>query len=147
MRYLKKFEGLESNSIIDINKLMEFCNNSLVYLLDEGFELDLQTRTGRFPELRTVRYNGEAGVNITCSSVDNYTWLKLKDYYIPFLRLLTRRYKLYPYYQPQRFDLNGNLVDTFKMVSDCLKKYPGANTQLNGMCKKPRKYIFKYKKQ
>ena len=81
MRYLKKFEGLESNSIIDINKLMEFCNNSLVYLLDEGFELDLQTRTGRFPELRTVRYNGEAGVNITCSSVDNYTWLKLKDYY------------------------------------------------------------------
>jgi len=45
------------------------------------------------------------------------------------------------------FDLDGNLIDTFEMVSDCLKKYPGAGNQLLGKTKKPRKYVFKYKQE
>lgn len=38
MRYLKKFNERLSNEELD--ELKEFCDGCLVYLLDEGFELE-----------------------------------------------------------------------------------------------------------
>lgn len=112
MRYLKNYnEAKFWRTVKSIESLKELCENSLAYLLDEDFELKLETRIGRFPELRTIDYNGEKGVNISLESKITHTWSEIKDYYIPFLQLLTRRYKLYPYYQGQRFDTKGNLVN------------------------------------
>jgi hypothetical protein len=110
MKHLKKFNEVKFWRTVNLEPLKELCQNSLVYLLDEDFELVFETSVGRFPEIRTIGYNGETGVNIALESKVTHTWAEVKDYYIPFLQRLTKRYKLYPYHQSQRFDTTGNLV-------------------------------------
>lgn len=112
MKHLKKFNEAKFWRTVNLEPLKELCQNSLVYLLDdEDFELVFETYVGRFPEIRTIGYNGETGVNIALESKVTHSWVEVKDYYIPFLQRLTRKYKLYPYHQSQKFDTTGNLVN------------------------------------
>jgi hypothetical protein len=107
MKHLRKFNeaqfgnsfktaGLSSN---EFNELKEFSENCLAYLLDEGFELELVDRNGRESndpsfdqdaEYFWVDLYGPAENGDTIS----YSWDQIKDYYIPFLKLVQKRYIL-----------------------------------------------------
>ena len=106
MKYLRKFnEGLSSN---EYDELREFCENCLAYLLDEDFELELVDRYGRdkmfdpsFDEDTEYFWIDLYGPVITqpdeYGAVPNdrsYSWDQIKDYYIPFLKLINARYVL-----------------------------------------------------
>ena len=86
MRYLKKFN--EDLTQDEIKELEEFCESCLAYLLDEGFEIDYEKGTGDF---HWIDLWGSLDEN---ENPISYTWDQVKDYYIPFLKLLTARYKL-----------------------------------------------------
>ena len=105
MKHLKRFnEGLSSN---EFNELKEFSENCFAYLLDEGFELELVDRNGResndpsFDEDAEYFWVDLYGPVITqpdsygAVPVDSsYSWDQIKDYYIPFLKLVQKRYTL-----------------------------------------------------
>ena len=110
MRYLKDYNEAKFWRTVNLEPLKELCENSLIYLLDEDFELVFETRTVRFPEVRTIGYNGETGVNISLESKVTHSWAEVKDYYIPFLQRLTRKYKLYPYHESPKYDTEWNLI-------------------------------------
>lgn len=90
MRYLKMFnEKLNLNDKVD---LLDFCETSLAYLMDDGFSIDC-----KFSNVR----NGV--VIIELEKIDNlnqrssFLWDQVKDYYIPFLQLLNKRYDIIQY--------------------------------------------------
>ena len=97
MKHLRKFnEGLSSN---EFNELKEFCENCLAYLLDEGFELELVDRNGR--ESNDPSFDEDAEYfwidlygPINDEDTISYSWDQIKDCYIPFLKLVQKRYTL-----------------------------------------------------
>ena len=97
MKHLRKFnEGLSSN---EFNELKEFCENCFAYLLDEGFELELVDRNGResndpsFDEDAEYFWVDLYGPTENGDTI-SYSWDQIKDYYIPFLKLVQKRYTL-----------------------------------------------------
>lgn len=105
MKHLKRFN--ENLRLKELEDLMDFSENCLVYLLDEGFELELVDRYGREPN--DPSFDGDTeyfwidlyGPSITqpdeYGAVPNdrsYSWNQIKDYYIPFLKLINARYVL-----------------------------------------------------
>ena len=89
MKYLKKF----NESIDSEEQLHDFCETYLAYLLDGDFEL-------------SVIWNGHGHMgkakdcyNINICKLERgyatgFTWLEVKDYYIPFLHMLNNHYKI-----------------------------------------------------
>lgn len=114
MIYLRKFnESLENY----LDQLKDFCESNLVYLLDEGFQLKYDTQVMHFPEIRTIKHDGDAGVNvkIMCpnyrkNNLPNTHWSEIKDYIIPFLQRLCNEYQLYTYYEEKEFDQEKNEI-------------------------------------
>jgi hypothetical protein len=105
MKHLRRFN--ESLQLKELEDLMDFAENCLAYLLDEGFELELVDRYGREPNDPSFDEDTEYfwidlyGPFITqpdeYGAVPNdrsYSWNQIKDYYIPFLQLLKTRYVL-----------------------------------------------------
>ena len=107
MKHLRKFNeaqfgnsfktaGLSSN---EFNELREFSENCLAYLLDEGFELELVDRNGResndpsFDEDAKYFWVDLYGPTENGDTI-SYSWDQIKDYYIPFLKLVQKRYTL-----------------------------------------------------
>ena len=99
MRYLKRFESAKENLVFWFSDLINLTENSLVYLLDDGFELEYEDQKGcmykNFDNLTEHIWvdlygpvEGEDQFNRT------YTWSEIKDYYIPFTQLLKNRYEL-----------------------------------------------------
>jgi hypothetical protein len=98
MKYLRKiFESL------DINELKDFCESNLIYLIDEGFTVEVIDNTDS-------SFKKEfAGVTIRLSKYDrttnsllgtyiynkDFNWNDIKDYYIPFLIRLSKEYKTF----------------------------------------------------
>lgn len=90
MKYLKLFN--ESLSDMELSELQDFCETSLAYLIDEGYKL---------------RFENELGytfININLSSSIFFKWDSIKDSFIPFLQLLSRRYKLHSFSYHQASD-------------------------------------------
>ena len=86
MKHLRKFnEGLNDN---EVDELKDFCETSLAYLLDEGYQVDINEYKAPRDE-----WNDGFVVDLILPN-DNFLWNDVKDYYIPFLQLLSRRYKL-----------------------------------------------------
>lgn len=114
MIYLRKFnESLENY----LDQLKDFCESNLVYLLDEGFQLKYETQVMHFPEIKTIKQDGDAGINvkIICpnyrnSKLPNTHWSDIKDYIIPFLQRLCNEYQLYTYYEEREYDHDKNLI-------------------------------------
>lgn len=111
MIYLRRF----NESLSDyLEQLKDFCEENLVYLLDEGFQLKYDTQVIHFPEIRTIKQDGDAGVNvkIMCpnyhwgSNIANTHWSEIKDYIIPFLQRLCNKYQLYTYYEGFDYEKN-----------------------------------------
>ncbi len=114
MKHIKRFnESLENY----LDQLKDFCESNLVYLLDEGFQLKYDTQVMHFPEIKTIKQDGDAGVNvkIMCpnyrkNNLPNTHWSEIKDYIIPFLQRLCNEYQLYTYYEEKEFDQEKNEI-------------------------------------
>ena len=92
MIHLKRFN--ESLRPSEIQELQEFCETSLAYLLDEGFEILLESSRND-----GIMTNANSYILSLCfpnSEEDFYVfdWNYIKNYFIPFLQLLSRRYEL-----------------------------------------------------
>lgn len=86
MKHLKRFnEDLTQEEVKDLTQFGQDC---LAYLLDEGFEFEYERGIGECWWLDLYGPQDESENPIV------YSWDQVKDYYIPFLKLLTARYKL-----------------------------------------------------
>lgn len=100
MKHLKPFNESKENLK---EELQDFCDNSLAYLYDEGYTISLSVRD-------QVKYPGKNHIVVSLglpeenhvpttygNGYQKFNWQDVKDYYIPFLQLLVRRYELQPY--------------------------------------------------
>ena len=93
MRYIKLFEGwkdvvLYYDNLLD--EVKDFTEQSLAYLVDEGWEIDFSiwnTRKGYIPV-------DSRCINISIEKDEGTSWDLIKDKILPFLQLLERRYEL-----------------------------------------------------
>jgi hypothetical protein len=106
MKYIKYFEGislLRVNRNLECEELKDFCESNLIYLIDEGFTVEVIDNTDS-------SFKKEfAGVTIRLSKYDrttnsllgtykynkDFNWNDIKDYYIPFLIRLSKEYKTF----------------------------------------------------
>ena len=89
MKHLKRFD--ESLQPVEV-ELKDFCEMSLAYLLDDGYNVSLSIRD-------QVKYPVKNHVIVSLGLLDEngyllFKWNDVKDYYIPFLQMLVRRYEL-----------------------------------------------------
>jgi hypothetical protein len=81
MKYLKRF-----NESVDFQeRLKDFCETHLAYLLDEGFEVVLQDLNETYDSEITVKRDDKG----------TFTWNEVKDHIVPFIIHLNKEYKLY----------------------------------------------------
>ena len=88
MKYLKRF-----NESVDFQeRLKDFCETHLAYLLDEGFEVVLTDLDESY----------DCEISIKREDERTFTWDEVKDHIVPFIIHLNREYELYKSedYQP-----------------------------------------------
>jgi len=87
MRYLKRF-----NESVDLeSQLRDFSETYLAYLLDDGYKIQVSKtnlKTQFMIELHKI-----TEINEEYESTE-FTWLDVKDSYIPFLHMLNREYDI-----------------------------------------------------
>jgi hypothetical protein len=87
MRYINLFEGWKDVELYYDNLLDEvkdFTEQSLAYLVDEGWEIDFK-----------IWHKGYSRcINISIENDESISWDLIKDKILPFLQLLERRYEL-----------------------------------------------------
>lgn len=98
MEYLKSYKVFEGKvTPDDLIKIQELCNNSLAYLLDDGF-------------LVIVKGVNTIYINITKSKVDNivrtFKWNDIKDDVIPLFLLLQDKIGIITFYK-KSLDFNS----------------------------------------
>lgn len=84
MRHLKNF-----NESMSKEDLQDFCESSLAYLIDEGFTINVYTHD----DPRSGLPKGESNIWLQ-KNKEFFKWDEVKDYYIPFLQLLSNRYDI-----------------------------------------------------
>ena len=110
MKHIKPFnESLLSD---EVDELKDFCETSLAYLLDDGYNVDVSIRNA-------VKYPGKNHVIVSLGlptysesgllDYKRFHWNDVKDYYIPFLQMLVRRYELLPYRGQGYVYFNGEM--------------------------------------
>lgn len=117
MRYLKKFN--ESKNIPTKEELVDFCKDSLSFLLDDGYKLI--TRLESY-DTYVIIIRKQLDKDQNDRPITNFfKWDDVSDYYLPFLDRFTQEYEIVS-------DIKiictspGNLVNfTFK-VSDILNE-------------------------
>jgi hypothetical protein len=88
MKYLKRF-----NESVDFEeRLKDFCETHLAYLLDEGFEVVLIDLDETY----------DCEISIKRENERTFTWNEVKDHIVPFIIHLNKEYELYKSedYQP-----------------------------------------------
>jgi hypothetical protein len=132
MKYLKKFEADSWSSMVDkkITKedVLEFANNYLAYLIDDGFETGINIERDWITkhntdviDLHIFKANG-----FIHEWINNFSWITIKNHFIPFFIMFNREYsyatlKFYSYYgddvmtfRPGSILLNNILEDKFE---------------------------------
>jgi hypothetical protein len=104
MKYLKPFNESKENLK---DELKDFCETSLAYLYDDGYDITLSVRDKvKYPGVNHIvvslglNQHLSSTINSIPSPGDNYalfSWNDVKDYYIPFIQMLVKRYELLPY--------------------------------------------------
>lgn len=90
MRYLKRY-----NENVGEEDLRDFCESSLAYLMDEGFTIKIYgQRTLPYSSLPKGQFNVWLQKNNGFTLNEFFKWDDVKDYYIPFLQLLSNRYDI-----------------------------------------------------
>lgn len=88
MRYLKRF-----NESVDIeSQLRDFSESYLAYLLDDGYRIQVKP-TNLKTQFMIKLYKIDE-INEEEYESDEFTWLDVKDSYIPFLHMLNREYDI-----------------------------------------------------
>lgn len=83
MKYLKRF-----NESVNIDEVQDFCDGSLAYLTDEGFSVTTE-------KLYNHNKKKSEYIGITIKSSSNtFYWDDVKDYIIPFIKILSKEYNL-----------------------------------------------------
>lgn len=108
MKHIKPFNESKENLQ---QELQDFCETSLAYLLDEGFDISVTLRDKvKFPDKQKILFQVfrndkhllvtlglKAKENTWLQDYDLFSWNDVKDYYIPFIQMLVRRYELLAY--------------------------------------------------
>lgn len=79
MKYIKLFEDVFEDN------LQDFCEQYLAYLLDDGFKVRIIVRDWMITEIAIFKHDFRYGGN-------PFDWNLVKDYIIPFLEILSRKY-------------------------------------------------------
>ena len=115
MKYIKSFnESLKDDEYYQVrDDIRNFAEERLVSLLDEGFQLKIYD---------AVSKNVAIGFTIwLCKSERNdvsFKWNYIKDDYIPFLKLISRQYKLLEFSTDViRFNLGSSYNVSMKDLS------------------------------
>lgn len=85
MKYLRKIFEKSDNVAKDLDEVLDFCEGSLAYLLDEGWKLDVKQVDGSNLIWYNVLISSEEGADLS----------DIADYIIPFLTRLVDNYDLY----------------------------------------------------
>lgn len=81
MKYLKRF-----NESVDFEeRLKDFCETHLAYLLDEGFKVVLTDLDESY----------DCEISIKREDQRTFTWNEVKDHIVPFIIHLSKKYELY----------------------------------------------------
>jgi len=125
MRYLKKFnEGLEEtnfNSFLSkLDELKEICDGQLATLYDEGFELNFLISKVTHPKDGLMKVVSPS-LHVQLVKKEgwemlSYSWKEVKDYFIPLLQLLSRRYVIYPSFDSRVSLLKMRQEDRIKIM-------------------------------
>ena len=100
MRYLKSWSLLESIT----DKLRDLCDTSFANLYDEGFEV--------LPLDGNFRIDRQTMVKLKkTDSNEPFTWSEIKDYYIPFLQLVSNRYDFVSFTRQFNKDIDNVRVE------------------------------------
>jgi hypothetical protein len=90
MKYLKIFEEFNQQGYIE---LLDFCESNLIYLIDEGWRLDINIT---FKKKNSVYIKNEFYRIQLSSPTSGYDWEDIKDVFIPFFNRLESEYELVP---------------------------------------------------
>lgn len=84
MKHLRRFnESVDMEALNMVLELKSFTEDCLAYLMDEGLNVEVE---------KAFR---EEGYDISLfNSTREFTWQQIKDYYIPFIQLLSNRYEI-----------------------------------------------------
>lgn len=85
MKYLRKIFENSYNVAKDLDEVLDFCEGSLAYLLDEGWKLDVKQVDG----------SNRIWYNVTITNEEGADLSDIADYIIPFLTRLVDNYDLY----------------------------------------------------
>ena len=88
MRYLKRF-----NESVDLeSQLRDFSETYLAYLLDDGYKVQVSATTSKTQFM--IKLYKITEINEQEYESNEFTWLDVKDSYIPFLHMLNREYDI-----------------------------------------------------
>ena len=89
MRYIKTFNENTENFK---EELLDLCEGSLAYLIDDGIKVDIEYNNG--PE-HGILANNEYGYWVTINLSENpKEWSEIKDHMIPFLTRINNKYQV-----------------------------------------------------
>lgn len=92
MKYLKLFRESKNTNI---NELVDFCETYLAYLIDEGFKVRVYIKTDDYCILRITKIKSYAdNINKAYDTHSKFSWNSIKDYFIPFFKILDKNYEL-----------------------------------------------------
>lgn len=103
MRYIKKYnESLEDNlqNYVNIDDLKEFCEESLVSLIDDEFYI-------------AVKNIPNKKVTIELNKKEGFDWEQIKDQYLSFLDRLLKIYSIEPLVTIELFQIAVKLSHRF----------------------------------
>jgi hypothetical protein len=88
MRYLKRF-----NESVDLeSQLLDFSETYLAYLLDDGYKVQVSATNLKTQFM--IKLYKITEINEQEYESNEFTWLDVKDSYIPFLHMLNREYDI-----------------------------------------------------
>jgi len=103
MKYLKTWSLLER---IDIDALKDLCDISFANLYDVGFKvlpLDSNFRVDHQTMVKLVKGDNQ--------NAEPFTWPEIKDYYIPFLQLISNRYDFISFTRQYNKDIDNVRIE------------------------------------
>lgn len=97
MKYIKKFESLEDRYSKN-QELKDFCEGSLVWLLDDGFEFSIIKISGGKELIRLIKRKNDDSFTQSddfrrsYDKFENWKLSEIADHFIPFLQKLSSKY-------------------------------------------------------
>jgi hypothetical protein len=89
MRYLKRIFENDLYNQVDSDELKDFCETYLAYLLDDtSFKIEV------IESPKWDSYIIWLGKTLVDRRIQAFSWNDIKDYYIPFVTMLSREYDL-----------------------------------------------------